>query len=152
MNAEPEMAADPFAQRPASGRNERGQFLAGYPGPRLGTGEHSRLVRAGTATGQQGAVTAARLELRGELGDVGVVKGELADAFVELSAVRNYLGGRLAAEGPLTGKGRTRALLMAYLAIVDRQVRLAQVLGVERSRALPRSLTEALMREPEAGR
>jgi hypothetical protein len=83
-------------------------------------------------TGQQDALTAARAELRGELGDVGVVKGSLADAFVELAAVRDYLGGRLAAEGPLTGKGRTRALLTAYLSVVDRQVRLAQVLGVER--------------------
>jgi hypothetical protein len=91
---------------------------------------------------------AARVELRGELGEVGVVKGSLADSFVELDAVRNYLGSRLAAEGPLTGKGRTRALLTAYLAVVDRQVRLAQVLGIER-RAKPVDPLEAVRRAVE---
>jgi len=114
-----------------------GRFLTGCPGPALKTGTHSLLIRTGEATGQHGALAAARTELRGELGDMGVVKGSLADAFVELDAVRNYLGGRLAAEGPLTGKGRTRALLTAYLAVVDRQVRLAQVLGVERRAKVP---------------
>jgi hypothetical protein len=123
--------------------------VAGCPGPRLLTGQHSALVRSGSATGRQDELAAARTELRGELGDVGVVKGSLADAFVELAAVRDYLGGRLAAEGPLTAKGRTRALLSAYLLVVDRQVRLAQVLGVERrGRDLSRSPSEALMKEP----
>jgi len=109
-----------------------GRFLAGCAGPRLRTGAYSALVRSGDATGTRDELAAARTELRGELGDVGVVKGSLADAFVELGAVRDYLGGRLAQEGPLTAKGRTRALLSAYLQVVDRQVRLAQVLGVER--------------------
>lgn len=118
MSAQPEALAgapEPFRQTPASGlpagprhqpwcaadvpagadRCPRCQvFQVGHPGPRLMTGWHSVLVRSGAATGQQDAIAAARLELRGELGDVGVVKGELADAFVELSAVRNYLGGR----------------------------------------------------------
>jgi hypothetical protein len=127
-------SAEPIPQTPSSGRDEQGRFTAGHPGPRLAHGQYSQLVRSGAATGQQDALAASRFELRVELGDVGVVKGSLADAFVELSAVRDYLGGRLATEGPLTGKGRTRALLTAYLAVVDRQVRLAQVLGVERHR------------------
>lgn len=151
----------PFRQSPASGTACRhcdqvhpgGRFVAGCPGPALKTGSFSALVRSGAATGEQNAVAAARLELRSELGDVGIVKGSLADSFVELDAVRNYLGTRLAAEGPLTAKGRTRALLTAYLAVVDRQVRLAQVLGIERhARELPRSVGEALMREPEVSR
>jgi hypothetical protein len=151
-------AAAPFRETAASGPtcaycgqvHPGGRFVAGCPGPRLRMGWHSALVRSGAATGQQDVLTAARLELRGELGDVGIVKGSLADAFVELGAVRDYLGGRLASEGPLTAKGRTRALLSAYLAVVDRQVRLAQVLGVERrAQSLPRTPSEALMQEPE---
>lgn len=141
MTAEaPAAASEPFAESSASGAvcahchrvHPRGRFLAGCPGPALRTGEHSALVRSGAADGREDAVAAARLELRAQLGDVGVVKGSLSDSFVELDAVRNYLGGRLAAEGPLTARGRTRALLSAYLAVVDRQVRLAQVLGIER--------------------
>ncbi|MCC7033836.1 MAG: hypothetical protein IT179_13505 [Acidobacteria bacterium] len=73
-----------------------------------------------------------RQALHRELANIGIIKTELADAFIELAAVRNYLGGRLAAEGPLTGKGRTRALLTAYLSIVDRQTRLAALLGTDR--------------------
>ncbi len=121
----------------ATGRDTRGRFIAGHPGPRLTTGQYSQLVRSGAATGQTDVLATARLQLRGELGDIGVIKGELADSFVELAAVRNYLGDRLGAEGPLTSQGRTRALLRGYLAIVDRQVRLAQVLGLERHRPAP---------------
>lgn len=138
--AAPDQSAEPFRQSAASGAvcphcgqsHPGGRFVVGCPGPRLETAEHSRLVRSGAATGQEDALARARLDLRSECGDVGIVKGELADAFVELAAVRNYLGGRLEAEGPLTAKGRTRALLSAYLSVVDRQVRLAGLLGIER--------------------
>jgi hypothetical protein len=90
-------------------------------------------VRSGAAIGQEDVIAARRQELRSELADVGVVKGELADAFTELSAIRAYLGTRLAAEGPMTGKGRTRALLSAYLAVVSQQTRLAAILGLDRA-------------------
>jgi hypothetical protein len=148
-NAPVQASGSPFPESTASGRNHRGQFMAGHPGPRLTTGEHSRLVRAGVVTGDIAVLAAARTELREELGNVGVIKGSLADAYVELDAVRNYLGGRLAREGPLTTKGRQRALLTAYLGVVDRQVRLAQVLGVER-RVKDVTFDAAIAREPEA--
>jgi len=151
----PEPPAGPgglIPQSPASGAvcercgqaHPGGRFVAGCPGPRLSTGEYSQLVRSGAATGQGDALAEARRVLRSELGDAGVVKGELADAFVELAAVRNYLGGRLEREGPLTAKGRTRALLSAYLLVVDRQVRLAGLLGVERT-GRPVDLARAYM-------
>jgi hypothetical protein len=89
-------------------------------------------VRSGAFDADGALLGTARAELRSELGDVGAVKGSLADAFVELGAVRDYLGSRLAKEGPLTAKGRTRALLTAYLSVVDRQTKLAQLLGLER--------------------
>jgi len=108
-----------------------GRNIAGCPGPALKTGEHSALVRSGEANGRADVVAAERAKLRDELGVAGIVKGSLADTFVELAAVQNYLGGRLATEGPLTAKGRTRALLSAYLSVTDRLVRLAQVLGIE---------------------
>lgn len=164
MSAETLMAGtallqpEPSKESPASGPvcphcgqvHARGQFARGCPGPNLKHGRYSAFVRSGSATGQQDALAAARVELRGELGDVGVVKGSLAHRFVELSAVGDYLGGRLEAEGPLTTKGRQRALLTAYLSVVDRQVRLAQVLGVNRIAPPAPSLTEVLAQAQRA--
>lgn len=148
-----------FQQRAASGAacahcgqvHARGRFVAGCPGPRLVTGEHSQLVRSGAVTGDEQVLAATRQALREELGEVGIIKGSLADAFIELGAVRDYLGGRLGAEGPLTAKGRTRALLTAYLGVVDRQVRVAQLLGLERrARNVSETFDSALARQPEA--
>ena len=147
-------AAELCQQRRTSGRvckhcghaHPDGRAVTGCPGPGLRTGLHSALVRSGATTGQQDALARSRVELRTELGNVGIVKGSLADAFIELDAVRYYLGGRLAAEGPLTGKGRTKALLSAYLTVVDRQVRLAHELGVEpitKTMTLPEYLASA---------
>ncbi len=145
-----ETCGAPFSQNATRGRNP-GWFVAGRPGPALKTGEHSRLVRSGIVNGQGEAMAGARRELRKELGDLGIVKASLADAFVELDAVRNYLGGRLGAESPLTTKGRQRALLTAYLGVVDRQVRLAQVLGIERrARRVADTLEAVIAAQPEA--
>ena len=122
----------PFAERPTVARDAAGRTLPGYPGPALRHGLRSQYVRSGQATGDVVLLAERRQSLHRELANLGVVKTELADAFIELSAVRAYLGGRLATEGPLTGKGRTRALLTAYLSVVDRQTRLAALLGVDR--------------------
>ena len=124
-------AAEPSRETPASGRDAAGRFVAGAPGPRLTTGEYSVLVRSGAATGRQASVAALRAQVRDEVGAGGAIKRSMADAFVELDCVRAYLGTRLEREGPLTGKGRTRALMSAYLSVIDRQVRLAQLLGLE---------------------
>jgi hypothetical protein len=158
-NAEPTEAAEPFAQSAASGSvcghcgqvHPGGRFIQGCAGPALKTGEHSRLVRSGAVTGGELAMADARSALRNELGEAGIIKNSLADAFVELGAVRDYLGGRLGNEGPLTAKGRTRALLSAYLNVVDRQVRLAQLLGLDRrAKNVTETFDSALAREPEA--
>lgn len=152
-------AAQPSQERAASGAvcphcgrvHPRGQFMAGCPGHRLDKGFDSQFVRSGAATGQQDVVAAERVELRGEVGDVGVVKGTLCDRFVELSAVAGYLGARLEKEGPLTGRGRTRALLNAYLNVTDRLVTLARTLGIERQRQV-RGIQETLAQAAAARR
>lgn len=138
----PEASAAPFPETPASGPvcgqcgrvHPGGRFLAGCPGPRLRHGLTSALTRSGATTATEDAVEGAKADLLAELGDLGVVKRNLGESFVELSAVRRYLGSRLAREGPLTTKGRQRALLSAYLGTVDRLVRLASVLGIEKRR------------------
>jgi hypothetical protein len=128
---------------------DHGRFVRGRPGPALKTGAYSQLIRSGEYAGSRELLAASREELYAELGgDLPAVKRSMADAFVELGAVRDYLGGRLAVEGPLTTKGYTRALLSAYLSVIDRQVKLAQLLGIERKAKPVPSLAEVLSREP----
>src|SRR5436190_1537556 len=84
-----EHTPEPIAESPASGAVCRhcgdvhpgGRFVKGCPGPRLTDGHRSTLVRSGAVTGQEDIIAARRVELRAELGDLGVVKGSLADTF-----------------------------------------------------------------------
>jgi hypothetical protein len=57
---------------------------------------------------------------------------DLVSRYLECVLVANYLGDNLQRLGPLTGKGRTRAAMTAYLQALDRQVRIAQLLGLAR--------------------
>jgi len=109
---------------PPSGRDASGRFIGGNLAA-VTSGLTSGTVRSGEALGQKDAVRAAKQELRRELGEASVVKGSLADAFVELDAIRAYLSEQLRTAGPLTGKGRSRATLTCYLNVIDRQVRIA---------------------------
>src|SRR5688500_8240599 len=111
----------PSAQSPAPEPNDYQQFIeageacrfrTGETGPALKTGRYSQLIRSGEYEGGRELLAACRAEIYAELGgDLSTVMRSMADAFVELGAVRDYLGSRLALEGPLTAKGFTRALL-----------------------------------------
>ena len=46
--------------------------------------------------------------------------------------------------GPITNKGRTKALFKAYLSALDREMKLAQVIGLERKAKRAQSLAEVL--------
>ena len=74
----------------------------------------------------------------------------MADAFAEVSLVRRSLFRRLSEQGGvLTGKGRVRAALGAYLTVLDREHRLASLLGLER-RQRPVDPLDAVHRAVEA--
>ncbi len=137
-------------------RDAVGRFVGGVPGPKLTTGFKSALVKSGAVQGREADVAAMRRQLREELDAAGVVKSALADTFVEVDSIRCYLAERVEHEGPLTGKGRTRAVLSCYLSVVDRLVKLATLLGLDRRMkqidplvAVRRAVAEA--NEPEAG-
>jgi hypothetical protein len=128
---------EPFAEIPASGRDSRGRFLAGHPGPALRHGMRSRLVATGALASPDllAELAAQRAELEADQGGadgLSVTRRNLIPRYVELNAILDHLAERLLTEGPITAKGRTRAALSAYLAALDRQVRLAQLLGLER--------------------
>ena len=59
-------------------------------------------------------------------------------------AILRHLGENLMAEGALTAKGRRRAATSAYLAVLDRFLRLAQVVGLERRQKRVPSLSEVM--------
>jgi hypothetical protein len=57
----------------------------------------------------------------------------LVDSYAEARLFRQSMFLRLVdGGGPITHKGRTKALYTAYLSALDRETRLAQILGLER--------------------
>lgn len=67
-----------------------------------------------------------------EIGETSAVKESLARRYVHVGLVAEFLESNFVAQGVLTTKGRTRAAVSLYLTVVDRQVRLAGLLGLER--------------------
>jgi len=119
------------AQRAACGRFEQGK-----PGPALKTGARSALVKAG-ALPEQAEAVAAMQERRAIFvadlgGDLSQLQADTLERYQQACLVADYLFDNIARLGALTGKGRTRAAVSAYLRVLDRQVRLAQLLGIER--------------------
>jgi hypothetical protein len=55
----------------------------------------------------------------------------LVRAFAETSAMREAIFIRMEGQ-PLSGKGAQRRMLAVYLALVDRELRLAQAIGLDR--------------------
>jgi len=107
-----------------------------------------------------GALADAKAELverlRGDLavdGDAPATLDGLLDGFAEASLLRRSLFVRLTEMGgPITSKGRSRALFGVYLQTLDRERRLALDLGLERrqrSVSLAEALAEAAEREAD---
>jgi hypothetical protein len=71
------------------------------------------------------------LDLGGEA-NIGVTKRELTTRFIEASTILTFLGGNILKFGVLTTKGRQRAAVGTYLQVLDRVMRLAATLGLER--------------------
>jgi hypothetical protein len=124
-------ASTPLPELPTPGR-----FVAGHPGPALKHGRYSKLVRQGALPEQQEAVAAMqerRAAIVADLGaDLSQVKQDVVGRYLEASLVADYLFNNVQQHGVLTGKGRTRAAVATYLQVLDRVVRLGQLLGLER--------------------
>ena len=78
-------------------------------------------------------------------GDIPTTLTRLVSAFSETTLLRESVFMRMAGE-PTTNKGKARALLSAYLQLVDRELRLSQAIGLER-RAKPVQTISEIMRE-----
>jgi hypothetical protein len=101
-------------------------------GPRANATKHgarSKLLQEMAAPWREEQLTAIRADL-GD--DVSTLKAHTINQLGTVLVVLEYLGGNLLADGPLTGKGRQRAALTAYNATLDRFMRLAGLVGLER--------------------
>lgn len=110
----------------------------------LKTGSRSARVLAGQMPEQAAALEAFEERVSAILSDLGgldVVSAlavEQVRQHARLELVSVYLWSNLQQQGPLTGKGRTRAALSAWLQVSDRLQRSAATLGLERkSRRIP---------------
>lgn len=110
-------------------------------GPGRGNWKHggrSRVVAAALMPEQAAGLAllpATIAAIESDLGgseSLSVIKRGLVTEMARLQLIVGYLGDNVGRLGPLTGKGRTRAALTAYLQAFDRLQRLAATLGLER--------------------
>ena len=156
---------EPFGESesngPEDGAREAVHRLAAKPDRDPKTG---RFLAGNTAAGKTlsrseafwSAVSAVKRELverlksdfAADAGAATTMEGIL-DGYAEARLLRHAMFNRLAEQGgPVTGKGRARALFRAYLAALDRETRLALVLGLERRPGRVPTLNDVLSDGP----
>ena len=142
-------APEPSPESAPTGRTSRGTFAPGNAHA-LRHGLYSRQMREALLPEQAEAravLAEQRKAIEDDLGGneaLSALTRDLIGRYVELRLVADFLGHQLATVGPLTGKGRQRAALTAYLAVIDRLNRLALSLGLERKAKRVPSLAEVL--------
>ena len=120
----------------SDGRDQRGKFAPGNVAA-LKSGAHSEQVRSEVLQSEQAQAALAdrRAVVEADLGGSGElssVKRDMVRRYCELDALANWFVERLLAKGPLTTADRTRQMLGSYLQVLDRQYRLATLVGLER--------------------
>ena len=114
-----------------------GRFLPGNLAA-LTHGQRSRqlLDVPALAEAHRARVEAIETDLGGAA-QLSAVQLPLVSELARLQLITDSLGADVLGKGVLTGKGRTRAAVTVYLAVLDRQQRLAQLVGLRTARAVP---------------
>ncbi len=122
-----------FAALRASGRDPAtGRWIAGCM-PRVRTGSRTdRLLEVPALAVAHRERTDALTADLGGMSQLSAVQGPLVAELARLQLVTESLGADVLRHGVLTGKGRTRAAVTIYLQVLDRQQKLAALLGLER--------------------
>jgi hypothetical protein len=113
------------------------EAIASLTGPRFNAGvtfEQSEAFWEAVAPAKREIVARVRSDA-GADDDAAQTRLGLEEAYAEVHLFRRSMFIRLlegAHPGPITGKGRTKALYTAYLSALDRETKLAQLLGLER--------------------
>lgn len=130
--------------RGPDGRFVRGNIAAGKSMVR------SAALWSSLGVAKRELVASVRVDLAADESAAETLSG-LIDSYVEARLLRTSLFIRLSEmNGPVTAKGRVRALYAAYLSALDRERRLALDLGLQR-RTKPLSLEQALAQAPVVG-
>jgi hypothetical protein len=148
-SAPPKAKAHTDGRQPGTGRFAPGNTARLVHGQRSRRGvlvlfPDARKFRAQVA--EQEAAIVADLGGRAALSTIAL---DTVRSYIEKTCIREYLGARLMQEGPLSPKGRQRALLTAYLAVSDRVLKLATTLGLDRKTKPVDDLTDYLKSKGE---
>lgn len=137
---------DDLARRPE--RDAAGRFIPGS----LAAGkslERSEAFWSVVAAAKRELVEAVSIDLAADEQATTTLVGVI-DAYAEARLLRMAMFMRLTdLGGVITGKGKMRALYRAWCAAMDRELKLAQVLGLERRSKRVESFAVAIAQEPE---
>jgi hypothetical protein len=78
------------------------------------------------------AIAGKRDELAAHLGDASVIQQDLITDYARTDVLIESVAANIEVGGIFTAKGRTRAAVALLLSLMDRRLRLAQALGIER--------------------
>lgn len=136
-----ELAGGGTADRDRGGRFASGNAAALVHGRRSAT--HLQALSAAA----RDAMTTRRAEITSDLGGaLSTLQADILERYLVASALLGWMEDRLLSEGVITAKGQKRALFGAYALQLDRVVRLATTLGLERrARPVP-TLAQTLAR------
>jgi hypothetical protein len=130
------------------GRDAGGRFTAGNVAAG-GTLERSAAFWAAVDPAKRELAAKVRSDLAAADDAPQTLLG-LTDAYAEVRLFRSAMFVRLVEQGgPITAKGKARALYTAYLGALDREMKLAQQLGLERRSKPVQSLAEILAAHEE---
>lgn len=136
-------ALDALAARPV--RNEKGQWAKDGEGFSGTTLERSAAFWQTVEPVKQQLIDSVRHDLALEPGAASEAMQGVIEMYVESRLFRTSLFVRLVeVGGPLTSRGKTKSLYRAYLSALDRELKLAQVLGLERKPKRTQTLADLL--------
>ena len=164
----PEQQPQPSSERPAAGdlgqlvgaavvelssradRGRNGCFLPGNTAAGKSLSRSEQLWSA-LAPAKRLLVEQVAVDLAADDSAAATLRGTV-EAYAEVRLLRASLFARLSESGgPVTPKGAARALFAAYLSALDRELRIATTLGMER-KAKPVSPLDALRAAVDAAR
>ncbi len=118
-----------------NGRDPRtGQFLPGNT-VALRHGRRSTVVRRRIEEESRAELAERRQVIVADLGgfdQLSTIAIDVLERYLVAAALLGWMEDRLIVEGVVTAKGKRRSIHRAYLAQLDRVVRLASMLGLER--------------------
>jgi len=96
---------------------------------RMVHGASANLTQAKVLENAAKQLAERRAEILAEMPDASTMVVDSVNRYLEVSCIADWLADRLLKEGSMGSKGKRRAELDAYLQVLDRQVRLADLIG-----------------------